>query len=136
MECIFCKIIKGEIPCAKVFENEFVIAFLDIAPLAEGHTLVIPKEHHVTMAEMPEDLAAEIGRVMPMLSKAVCKSSGTNACNIFQNNGRPAGQVVDHLHFHIVPRVEGDGIIKLAKQNPYPEGRMQAVVQTIKEQLS
>ena len=136
MDCIFCKIIKGEIPCAKVFENEYVIAFLDIAPLSEGHTLIIPKEHYATMAEMPEALAAELGKVLPRISTAVCKSTGTSACNIFQNNGRAAGQEVDHLHFHIVPRIEGDGIFKLAKQAPYAEGRMHAVAEIIKEQLS
>ncbi len=134
--CIFCKIVKGEIPSAKIFENDDVYAFLDIAPLADGHLLVIPKAHYATMADMPSELAGKLGSVLPMLANAVCKATGTVSCNIFQNNGRAAGQLVDHLHFHIVPRTPGDGIVKLGEQSPYPAGRMEKVTEAIKSSLS
>ncbi len=130
-DCIFCKIIKGEIPSAKVFENDDVYAFLDIAPLADGHLLVIPKEHYATIFDMPAALAGKLAEVMPALANAVCKAVGTAFCNIFQNNGRPAGQLVDHLHFHIVPRTTADGVITLGKQSPYPSGKMETVAQAI-----
>ena len=133
--CIFCKIIKGEIPSAKVFENDDIYAFLDIAPLAEGHLLVISKAHYATIIEMPAELMGKLGEVLPMLANAVCKATGTTACNVFQNNGRPAGQLVDHLHFHIVPRTPGDGIVALGQQKPYPSGRMQIVADSIIKQI-
>ncbi len=129
--CIFCKIVSGAIPCTKIFENDHVLAFLDIAPLADGHTLVIPKAHFATMFDMPAELAGKLGETLPKLAQAICKATNTTACNIFQNNGRPAGQLVDHLHFHIVPRTPGDGIIRLGEQSPYPAGRMDKVAQAI-----
>lgn len=129
--CIFCKIISGAIPCTKIFENDDVLAFLDIAPLADGHTLVISKAHFATMFDMPAELAGKLGATLPRLAQAICKATNTTACNIFQNNGRPAGQLVDHLHFHIVPRIPGDGIIRLGEQSPYPAGRMEKVAQAI-----
>ena len=130
-DCIFCKIVKGEIPCSKVFENGDVLAFLDIAPLAEGHTLVIPKAHYDTMDQVPPEVSAKVAEVFPLVSKAICSATGKKAFNIFQNNGRPAGQLVDHVHYHIVPRCEGDSIIRLGKQLPYPEGKMQTVADAI-----
>ncbi len=134
-DCIFCKIVKGEIPCSKVFENDDVLAFLDIAPLAEGHTLVIPKKHFETMDQVTPDISAKIAEVFPLISKAICKATGKAAFNIFQNNGRPAGQLVDHVHYHIVPRTEDDAIIRLGKQLPYPDGKMQQVADNIVKAL-
>ena len=134
-DCIFCKIVKGDIPCSKVFENDDVLAFLDIAPLSHGHTLVIPKAHYETMDQVPAEISAKIAEVFPLISKAVCKAAGTEAFNIFQNNGRPAGQLVDHVHYHIVPRVEGDSIIKLGKQLPYPDGKMQEFADAISQAI-
>ena len=130
-DCVFCKIVNGEIPCSKVFENDDVIAFLDIAPLADGHTLVIPKAHYETMDQVPPEISAKVAAVFPVLSKAICKAMAKEAFNIFQNNGRPAGQLVDHVHYHIVPRSEDDGIIRLGKQLPYPDGKMQMVADSI-----
>ena len=102
--CVFCKIIKGEIPCHKVYEDDKVFAFLDIGPLSKGHTLVIPKEPAETIDQLSDDSAAAVGRVLPLLSRALLKATGATAFNILQNNGSAAHQVVMHVHFHIIPK--------------------------------
>jgi len=105
--CIFCKIVAGEIPCHKLYEDEYVLAFLDVNPLSAGHSLVIPKGHYVTIDQMPPQVGAAIGRVLPSLSQAVMQATGSTAWNILQNNGDAAGQDVHHVHFHIIPRKPG-----------------------------
>lgn len=101
---LFTRIINGEIPCHKVYEDDKVFAFLDIAPLAPGHTLVIPKEPAPTLDKLSDDSAAAIGRALPRICRAVMKATGTSNYNILQNNGAPAHQVVMHVHFHIIPK--------------------------------
>jgi histidine triad (HIT) family protein len=103
-ETIFDKIIAGEIPCWKVYEDDHVLAFLDIGPLSHGHTLVIPKERKAFLHELSEEASAAIGRVLPRLCRAVMEATGASAYNILQNNGSAAHQVVMHVHFHIIPR--------------------------------
>lgn len=113
MSTIFSKIIAGEIPCHKVYEDEHVFAFLDIGPLSRAHTLVIPKEEVARVDQLSDDAAAAIGRVLPRLCRAVMKISGCQDYNILQNNGAPAHQAVFHVHFHIIPKpseAEGLGI--------------------------
>ncbi|MFA5142103.1 MAG: HIT family protein [Candidatus Woesearchaeota archaeon] len=107
-DCIFCKIAKGEIPSAKVYEDKDVIAFLDISPVNKGHTLVLPKHHYETIMETPEFLLHNIMDVIKKVSKVlvITKKGGVNVC---QNNGKAAGQLVNHVHFHVIPRHEGDG---------------------------
>jgi len=107
--CLFCKIVKEEIPAMKVYEDDEVIAFLDIRPVNPGHTLVIPKEHHPSLSETPDNVAAALMRVIPQLSKAIMKAVGTDSFNLGVNNGPLAGQIVDHTHLHIMPRFENDG---------------------------
>jgi len=115
-DSIFSKIIRGEIPAQKLFEDEAVIAILDINPLSEGHTLVIPKEPASTMDELSDDSAAALGRALPRICRAVMIVTGATATNILQNNGKPAGQEVDHVHVHIIPkfadRAAGGGLSK------------------------
>lgn len=101
---IFARILAGEIPCHRVFENEHVLAFLDIGPLSSGHVLVIPKEARATLAELSDEAAAEVGRVLPRLCRAVRDATGATAYNVLQNNGADAHQAVMHVHFHIIPR--------------------------------
>jgi histidine triad (HIT) family protein len=108
-ETIFSKILRGELPCHKVYEDDLVLAFLDIMPLCPGHTLVIPKQEVASVAELSDESAAAIGRVLPRISRAVLKATGTKDYNILQNNGAPAHQAVFHVHFHIIPK--------------YPDGR-------------
>lgn len=101
---IFTRIIDGEIPSYKLYEDEHVIAILDIQPLTKGHTLVIPKEPAPSMDELGEDSAAALGRVLPRISRAVLKATGATAYNLIQNNGREAGMSIAHVHIHIIPR--------------------------------
>ena len=103
---IFTRIIKGEIPSHKVYEDSHVYAFLDINPVARGHTLVVPKEPAVTLGELSDEAAAAVGRVMPRICRAVQKATGCGAYNVLQNNGVMAGQAVGHVHFHVIPKYE------------------------------
>jgi histidine triad (HIT) family protein len=103
-ETIFSKILRGEIPSHKVYEDDKVFAFLDINPLSPGHTLVIPKEAAATLDALSDESAAAIGRVLPRLCRAVQKATGVTDYNVLQNNGAPAHQAVFHVHFHIIPK--------------------------------
>lgn len=109
-DCVFCAIAAGEIPCFKVFEDELVLAYLDINPFSEGHTLVIPKAHTTGLLDTPEEtlavLLARVKKVAAHLKTAL----GCDGFHILQNNGAAAGQTVGHIHFHIVPRRNGDPI--------------------------
>lgn len=104
---IFDKIIAGEIPCHKVYEDEHVLSFLDVAPLSRGHTLVIPKERAAQMDQLSDESAAALGRVLPRVCRAVLKATGAKAYNLLQNNGADAHQAVMHLHVHVIPRYPG-----------------------------
>ncbi|KAK3346675.1 HIT-like domain-containing protein [Lasiosphaeria hispida] len=107
--CIFCKIIKGDIPCFKLYESEKTLAFLDINPLSRGHALVIPKFHGEKLTDIPDDHLTEL---LP-IAKKLALATGANEYNILQNNGRGAHQEVDHVHFHMIPKPnpeEGLGI--------------------------
>lgn len=107
---IFDRILDGEIPCHRVYEDEHVLAFLDIGPLSEGHTLVIPKERKAYLHELSDESAAAIGRVLPRLARAVMKATGASAYNVLQNNGAEAHQAVFHVHFHIIPKLGERGL--------------------------
>ncbi|MBQ3315893.1 MAG: HIT family protein [Kiritimatiellae bacterium] len=109
-DCVFCAIAAGEIPCFKVYEDEQVLAYLDINPFSEGHTLVIPKAHTTGLLDTPEEtLAALLARVKKVAAH-LKTALGCDGFHILQNNGAAAGQTVGHIHFHIVPRRNGDPI--------------------------
>ncbi len=109
-DCIFCKIVAGQIPCHKLWEDDAVLAFLDVGPLSRGHTLVIPKGHYESIDQVPADVAAACGGVMPRLSRAIKAATGATAWNVLQNNGRAAHQAVGHVHFHIIPKTAEGGL--------------------------
>jgi histidine triad (HIT) family protein len=110
-DTIFGKILRGEIPCHRVYEDDRVLAFLDINPIARGHTLVIPKETVATIDQLSDESAAALGRVLPRLSRAVMAATGATAFNLLQNNGVRAHQAVPHVHFHIIPKhADGTGL--------------------------
>ena len=110
-ETIFSKILRGELPCLKIYEDDAVLAFLDIHPLCEGHTLVIPKQEVATIDQLSDESAAAIGRVLPRLCRAVMKATGVTEYNVLQNNGASAHQAVFHVHFHIIPKYrDGQGL--------------------------
>ncbi len=108
-DCIFCKIVAGEIPSTKVYEDDHVLAFMDIGPLVRGHTLVIPKTHFDPLADTPDDVLARVIAVVRRVARAQVDGLGADGVNIHQANGAVAGQVVPHLHFHVVPRFANDG---------------------------
>ena len=103
-ETVFSRIIRGELPCHKVYEDERVLAFLDVNPLCDGHVLVLPKEPAATLDQLSDEAAAAIGRVLPRLSRAVLAATGATEFNVLQNNGPGAHQAVFHVHFHIIPK--------------------------------
>ena len=107
--CIFCKIIAGEIPSVKLYEDELVYAFLDISPINFGHTLVIPKEHHTSVATVPETIAGRMFRVGSRLGVAMRRGLDCDGFNLHLSDGTVAGQVVMHAHLHVVPRWTDDG---------------------------
>lgn len=119
---IFTKIVNGEIPAHRVYENDEVLAFLDIGPLAPGHVLLIPKTEYATLDEIPETTAAALGAALPRLVRAVKEATGADGINVLQNNGKVAGQAVFHVHYHIIPRVEGDGLGYRWNPKSYPAG--------------
>ncbi len=134
MECVFCKIIKGEIPSYKVYEDESVYAFLDINPVNFGHTLVIPKKHYENMEEIDKKILCDLIKVVKKIGGAIKKGLKVEGYNINLNNGSVAGQVVPHFHFHIIPRLENDGL-KLWDQGEYKNGEAENVLNKIKKEL-
>ena len=125
-DALFGKIISGHIPCLKVYEDEKVLAFLDINPLSSGHTLVIPKEPAETLDQLSDDSAAALGRVLPRLCRAVLAATGVKEYNVLENNGRGAHQAIAHVHFHIIPkpnRSEGLGVGWPARSLPAEDGK-------------
>jgi histidine triad (HIT) family protein len=112
-DTIFAKILSGEIPCHKVYEDAGVLAFLDINPLSKGHTLVVPKEPAETLDQLSDESAAALGRVLPRICRAVIAVTGVTQYNVLENNGPAAHQAIMHVHFHIIPKpnaIEGLGV--------------------------
>ena len=107
---LFDKILSGEIPSHTVYEDEHVYSFLDVGPVARGHTLVIPRERAVYLHELSDDSAAAIGRVLPRIVRAVMHATGAENYNILQNNGAPAHQAVPHVHLHVIPKLGDSGL--------------------------
>ena len=108
--CLFCKIVRGEIPSARVLETDLAVAFLDIHPVNRGHVLLVPKAHHADLAALPDDLAAHAGSLLPRLCRAVRAATSADGFNVIINNGLAAGQTVDHGHWHVIPRFHGDPV--------------------------
>jgi histidine triad (HIT) family protein len=133
--CIFCKIIAGQIPCYKVFENPSVLAFLDISPVSEGHTLVMPKAHCGRLDQCSLEILTAVGEVLGPIAKAITAATNAPAYNVLCNNGTEAGQVVKHLHFHIVPRRADDKIFTQRPAFQYPAGKAEDILRKIKEKM-
>jgi histidine triad (HIT) family protein len=134
-DCIFCKIIQGKIPCAKVYDQGGIFAFLDIAPVNKGHALVVPKAHHATLFDLPPDIGRELLSALKAVGAAVMQATGAAGLNVGMNNFEVAGQLVHHAHFHLVPRHEGDGL-RLWTQHAYESGEeMQKLAQAVKKAI-
>lgn len=136
-ETVFARILKGEIPCHRVYEDDHVLAFLDVFPLSRGHTLVIPKEAAATIDQLSDESAAALGRVLPRIARAVLKATGASAFNILQNNGAAAHQAVFHVHFHIIPRFEsGEGLGIVWKAGKLESTAAPALAKSIADQIT
>ena len=134
-DCIFCKIVAGELPSSKLYEDDLCLAFLDIAPLSPGHSLVIPKKHYEFYPEVPAEESAAVAAAMTKLAPAIIASQDAVGFNLILANGSCAGQVVPHVHFHIVPRKDGDGMGFRWKHGSYREGEMEGIHRAILENL-
>ncbi|HDP73983.1 MAG TPA: HIT family protein [Candidatus Woesearchaeota archaeon] len=108
--CIFCKIVNGEIPCSKIYDDELVMSFLDVNPTSDGHLLVIPKEHYENVADAPEEVLTRISKICKKMGLLVKDKLGASGFNIINASGKDAQQSVFHLHFHVVPRYKNDGL--------------------------
>ena len=108
-DCIFCKIAAGEIPSAKVYEDSEFLAFMDIGPVVKGHTLVIPKKHYDPITGTPPDVLQKLILIVQKVAKAQYEGLGADGINVSQANGKVAGQIIPHIHFHLIPRFEKDG---------------------------
>jgi len=135
-DCVFCKIISGQIPSLKLYEDQNVLVFLDIGPISDGHTLVVPKQHFTRLDECPAEMLGSIGACLGKISKAVAEAMNADGYNVLCNNGRAAGQLVEHLHFHIIPRKNGDGVFNRWPAYNYEKGKAEELAKKIKGKLS
>ena len=108
--CIFCKIVKGQIPSAKILDEGKIMSFLDIGPLNKGHALIVTKEHYETLLDVPDDVLKDLIVGAKKVARALSSALGIDGFNVLMNNKKVAGQLVPHAHFHIIPRFDGDGI--------------------------
>jgi len=133
-DCIFCRIAVGRAPAAKVLETPTVLAFLDIAPVNYGHTLVIPKEHYHNLLDLPDERWMEMGRVSRRVALALRQVLFAQGINVGMNNFEAAGQVVFHAHLHVIPRYFTDGL-RLFPQEDYKPGDLEKVGAQLRQAL-
>jgi len=134
MDCIFCKIVAGEIPSHKIYEDQDVLAFLDISPVHPGHALVIPKKHFDNLEEIDEASLAKVMNVVKKIGVALKAGLGYEGYNVQLNNDPVAGRIVPHLHFHLIPRLKDDGL-RLWPQGKYEPGQAEEVAEKIKKAI-
>ncbi len=125
-DCVFCRIVRGQLPAEKIFENDRILAVLDINPLALGHVLVLPKEHFETVGDLPDELFAEWSRRLRDVARAVVSAANAEGYNLLSNNRKCSGQAIPHAHGHVVPRRTGDGIKFSWATAKYREGESAA----------
>ena len=131
MECILCKIVAGEIPCYKVYEDAKFLAFLDITPVNPGHVILIPKQHTENLLDTADEILNEFLPLAKKIAKVVMAVTKADGFNLNQNNFSAAGQVIGHLHFHIVPRFSDDGL-ELWRGKEYGEGEAEILAEKIR----
>lgn len=135
MGCIFCDIVQGRIPCEQVYATERVLAFLDIAPVHPGHVLVVPRAHYPTLAEIPADLGNDLLKALQQVYGAILRGVNATGLNVIMNNLRVAGQLVDHAHFHLIPRHENDGLQLWPQSSYQSQDQMHRVAEAIREAM-
>ena len=134
-DCIFCKIAAGQIHSNKIYEDDSIFAFLDIGPISDGHTLVIPKLHFQYLHECPVDIVEKLSGIVARVAAGVVAAMECDGYNILCNNGRAAGQLVEHLHFHIIPRKMDDDLFARWPSYAYAEGQARSIVAKITAKL-
>ena len=134
-DCIFCKIVQKKIPASTIYEDDAVMAFLDIRPLNMGHTLVIPKAHYVDLFDITPDMLTQVHVASKKIAAAVKAATGANGISIIQQNGKAAGQDIFHLHVHVVPRFEGQKLPPFSNLKEVERTKLDAMAQKIKQQL-
>jgi histidine triad (HIT) family protein len=134
-DCIFCKIIAGTIPAAKLIETDKVTSFLDISPVNPGHALVVPKRHVSSLLSLNQDELHVMIFVAKRVAAAVTEATDSPAFNILQNDGEAAGQIVRHAHLHVIPRNPDDGFSLGWRQLSYNEGELQALQRSVRQKL-
>jgi len=135
-DCIFCRIVRGEVPSNKVYEDEKFIAFLDIRPVNQGHVLIVPKVHAERLTDLPDDVLAQELPLASRIAAAVLSATGLRDFNLFNTNGRASGQEVFHHHLHIIPRREGDGLKMSLSFVSYKEGEAAALAAEIRKRVA
>ena len=133
--CVFCKIVAKEIPAAIVYEDQSVLAFLDVGPLADGHLLLVPRAHYPLLVDLPAVDSARLGELLPAAGAALLEVAGASGFNVLINNGKIAGQVVPHVHLHLIPRREGDQLGYRWNAGSYPPGRADELARMYKQAL-
>jgi len=134
--CVFCKIVAGEIPCVKLAETPLAVAFMDIGPISRGHALVISREHYEDLLAMPPQTAGTIHELAARLAVALKAAVAAEGLNVLQNNGRVAGQVVPHFHVHLIPRWADDGLRWPWPAKPADPAVLKALADQVKARLS
>ena len=134
-DCIFCKIVAGSIPAQKVYENELVLAILDINPIAPGHTLVIPKTHVELFTDLRPDILGELAIRAQQVARGVVRATNAQGFNLLMNNHKCSGQAIPHAHWHIIPRKTDDGVRFNWQPAQYPEGEAARLASSIREAL-
>lgn len=131
-DCIFCKIVKGEIPSSKVYEDDRILAFLDINPANKGHTLIVPKGHYETLNDIPQDILADLIKVVQKVSKSVDSKIKPDGYNVLMSNKTAAEQVIPHAHIHIIPRYNDDDFKLVWTHKKYAEEEAQKLAEQLK----
>ena len=134
-DCLFCKMVAGQIPVTKIYEDDVVLAFLDIGPISDGHALVIPKQHFEKLHDCPAELLGQVFTRIGRIAGAVVSAMNSDGYNLLCNNGRAAGQLIEHLHFHIIPRNTGDNVFSRWPSFQYEDGKIEQIAGIISKNL-
>ena len=134
-DCIFCRILKGELTAQKVYEDPKAVAILDINPVAWGHALVMPRDHFETWMDLPVDVLSALSLAAQNVARAAMRATGAPGFNLLMNNHRCSGQAIPHAHYHVIPRKPDDGVKYNWPAKPYPQGEIEKAAEAIRKAL-